>query len=121
MALCGFLSPEGVMHECDAWEHLDLALSLAAGRSNRLFKNRIEAEDYLYEQGFVQFNSRGASFRFKPYEGLHLTKEQRLFVEDNLQNANNEEQKADMEDILQWDADIKENSVLSQMEDKFLE
>lgn len=118
--LCGYLSPKGEYFECDSYGHMDLAKELAETFFDQPYLSGVKAEDLLFENGYVCFTGRGASFRFNPFEGVCLSDKQRTFIEDNLPHANNEDQASELKDLLRWDSDIREESILSRAEDKFL-
>ena len=64
MGLCGFSSPDGRYTECLPYKQLDVATRLCEEQYNYVAMNRINAEDYLYNKGYVVFYSRNASKRF---------------------------------------------------------
>ena len=74
----GFLDPKGILHKCEAWEHLDTALEITEDM-NPAIHNRLEAEQYLQEQGWIVVRNRdvygliGIHYN-KKEECLHLTK-----------------------------------------------
>ena len=118
--LCGFLSPSGEYIECESYEHLDVATQLV----NKFYpdckiKNRIEAENKLFDEGYVELNSRSASFRFFiNHKERTLSDKQVAFLEENLTNTNNDDQLKEIESSLRMNADLKENLVLSTVESR---
>ena len=64
MGLCGFLAPNGKYTECPSWSHLSTAIDICNEVYNKDFYSGIEAEDFLFNQGFVEFNARSASKRY---------------------------------------------------------
>lgn len=125
MELCGFLAPDGTFTECEYWSHTATAESIANGKYNQTFYSGIQAEDFLYEKGYVGFYARSASHRFVVGEGKEkrivlLTDEQKDFIINNLANANNNDQRVEIENILAYDSDYREDSILSRMEDKYI-
>lgn len=125
MELCGFLAPDGTFTECECWSHTATAESIVNGKYNQNFYSGIQAEDFLYEKGYVGFYARSASHRFVVSEGeerriILLTDEQKDFIINNLVNANNDDQRAEIENILAYDSDYREDSILSRMEDKYI-
>ena len=116
MALCGFLAPDGTFTECDSWEHTSTAQEIAE-KCNQSFLNGIQAENFLFDAGYVGFYSRDASHRFIVGKGkerkiLLLTDKQKDFIISNLINANNDEQKKAMQEILEHDDGYREYSIL---------
>ncbi|MBA4699210.1 MAG: hypothetical protein H2212_07210 [Ruminococcus sp.] len=124
MSLCGFLAPDGVYTECEPWSHMETAGNLVRDLYNQDHLGGMQAEDYLYEKGYVFFYSRNAQKRFRgnvsPKIILLLSEQQKDFIINNLSNASNDSQRKDMIEILEWDADYREDSILSVMEVKLL-
>ena len=118
--LCGFLSPSGEYIECESYEHLDVATQLV----NKFYpdckiKNRIEAENKLFNEGYIELNSRGASFRFfVNHKERTLSDKQVAFLEENLTNTNNDDQLNEIKSILRMNTDLKEELILSTVENR---
>ena len=103
--LCGYLLQDATYIECGSYEHLETAKEIAHKYYNETIKSGIKAEDFLYEKGVVGFFSRNAGHRFISEEKgniLLLTKEQLDFIINNLDNANNDEQKNAIKEILDF-------------------
>ena len=120
--LCGFLAPDGTYTECPIFAHTEAALDICEEVYGEEFFNGIQAEDYLYEKGYVVFYARNARYRFflnnqdrsrKEREVNLLTDTQIDFIINHLETANNFEQKGDMLELLEWNSDIKEDSILA--------
>ena len=124
MSLCGFLAPDGKYTACEPWTHMHTAEVIVQEKYKQEHLFGMQAEDYLYEQGYVFFYSRNAGKRFMGNESvkkiLLLTDEQNDFIIANLCSANNDAQRKDMDEILEWDADYREDSILTRMEDKLI-
>ena len=132
ISLSGFLAPDGTFTECESWEHTDTAKIICEEKYNKEFLSGIKAEDFLYDQGYCGFYARGASHRFlvnvnenekakdaKKKRVCLLTDEQHDFIISNLANANNDDQKAEIEEMLEWDSEYREESALKYYEDKY--
>lgn len=113
MTLCGFLAPDGSYTECQPWSHMSTAREICES----LFKvelNGIDAENFLFDQGYVIFYARGVSRRaFVDGNLVLLTSEQVNFIVDNLENANNSDQRKELDALLQDHEAISEGSILS--------
>ena len=121
MSLCGFLAPDGTFTECDSWEHIQTAATIAKEKYNRTFQHSYEAEQYLYEVGYIGFYARAVGHTWISRIGNHiilLTDAQKDFVIDHLARANNNDQKKSMEDLLKWSDEYQEDSILSHYESK---
>lgn len=119
--MVGFLAPDGAFEKCAPWEHTKKAKEIIFRKHGLEFKNGLQAEDYLYEQGYVMFFARGANFKFNTLNGMRtLTKEQRDFLSSHLYEANNDEQRGYMEQILQYDQELREENILLRMEEKYM-
>ena len=124
MVLSGFLAPDGTFTECGYQEHTDTATGIVNRVFGEKINNGIRAEDFLYENSYVGFYARGASHRFSIGKGderrvLLLTDAQKDFLINHLANANNDDQRNDMENLLRFDEDYREDSVLTRIENKF--
>ena len=53
----GFLDTEGILHPCDSWGHMDLALDITDDMGLS-FYNRLDAEDYLKKLGWIVIRAR---------------------------------------------------------------
>lgn len=125
MELCGFLAPDGTFTECECWSHVPTAEGIANGTYNKKFYSGVQAEDFLFDKGYVGFYARNASHRFVIGRGeerkiLLLTDEQKDFIINNLVNANNDEQRTEMQKILEYDDAYREDSILHHYENKIL-
>lgn len=121
MSLCGFLAPDGTFTECDSWEHMQTAENIAKEKYNKTFQNSHEAEQYLYEVGYVGFYARAVGHTWISQVDNHiilLTDAQKNFVINHLDRANNNDQKKSIEDLLKWNDDYQEYSILSHYESK---
>ena len=121
MSLCGFLAPDGTFTECDSWEHMQTAANIAGEKYDRTFPHLYEAEQYLYEIGYVGFYARAVGYTWVSRVNnriLLLTDAQKDFVIDHLNKANNKDQRKSMEDLLKWNDEYQEDSILSQYENK---
>ena len=121
MSLCGFLAPDGTFTECDSWEHMQTAENIAKEKYNRTFRHSYEAEQYLYEVGYVGFYARAVTHTWVSQVNrriILLTDVQKDFVIDHLARANNNDQKKSMEDLLKWSDEYQEDSILSHYESK---
>ena len=121
MSLCGFLALDGTFTECDSWEHMQTAANIAREKYDKTFQHLYEAEQYLYKVGYIGFYARAVG-----YTGISridnriilLTDAQKDFVISHLAKANNKDQKKSMEDLLTWNDDYWEDSILSHYESK---
>lgn len=119
MSLCGFLAPDGIFTECDSWEHMQTAANIAKEKYNRTFQHSYEAEQYLYEVGYVGFYARAVGHTWISQVDnriILLTDVQKDFVISHLTRANNNDQKNSMEDLLRWNDEYQEDSILSHYE-----
>ncbi len=95
--LIGFLSPKGIFTPCRTHEHMRTAAEIMKReypnekKSHGLF----DEKNLLEEKSYVSFPLKGCVFY-----GDIFTDEQRLFLEENINNANNPEQKAVIERLL---------------------
>ena len=53
----GILAPDGKLIPCESYEHLDLADKLV-NKMNHTVKNKVEAEDYLQQLGYLIVRAR---------------------------------------------------------------
>lgn len=123
MRLIGFLAPDGTYTQCPSYAHMETARMVCKESYDKIFHSGIDAENFLLEQGYVGFYARGASKHFFEKDTgklMLLTDEQRDFIINNLINVNNFDQKLDVEQILEYDHDYREDSILSHCEEKFL-
>lgn len=117
--LCGFLAPDGTYTECPIFAHSEAALDICDEVYGEEFLNGILAEDYLYEKGYVIFYARNARYKFflVNQDGTRevnlLTDVQIDFIINHLETANNYEQNNDMLELLEWNNDVKEDSILA--------
>lgn len=121
--LCGFLDQNGKYTECASFDHINEA-ELIIEKEYKNFIVGLDAEEYLYEKGYVIFYSRGAAHRFFSLntkgKEIPLSDPQIDFLIENLNNANNDEQHCDMMDILKLHEDLTEKSILATIEDKYV-
>lgn len=121
MSLCGFLAPDGTFTECDSWEHMQTAANIAKEKYNRTFPHSYEAEQYLYEVGYVGFYARAVGYTGISRVGnriILLTDAQKNFIITHLDKANNKDQKKSMEDLLLWNDEYQKDSILSRYESR---
>ena len=90
--------------------------------SKTQFTNCLACEEYLYTLGWVGFYARESSFRFRVKETVGyrtqvLTKEQIDFILENLENANNDDQKQSMLEVLRHNEAYQEILLLQQYDD----
>lgn len=117
--LCGFLLPDGRYFECESWEHLSTAVEICQNVYQKDFDNSrgksLEAENYLFEIGCVAFYARSSEHRWinSDKQVLILTDMQRDFIIKHLKNANNNEQKESLLELLEWDDGYRESNLLS--------
>ena len=119
MSLCGFLAPDGVFTECDSWEHMQTAADISKEKYNKTFQHLYEAEDYLYEIGYVVFYARAVGYTGISRIGnriILLSEAQKDFIITHLDKANNKDQKKSMEDLLKCNDDYQEDSILNHYE-----
>ena len=121
MGLCGFLAPNGTYTECPSWSHLSTAIDICNNVFKKDFYSGIEAEDFLFNNGYIEFNARGASKRYiVDKKILLLSDEQKDFLVKNLENTNNQEQKDAIMEILDYDDGYREDSILNHYERKIV-
>ncbi len=117
MNLCGFLAPDGTFTECLVWAHTSMTEIICKMTYKKKCVTGIEAEDFLYEQGYVGFYSRSVSHRWLiNHHFCMLTDEQFAFILSNKANALNSDQENSINELLQWNDDYKESSILSHYE-----
>lgn len=119
--LIGFLSPNGIFTECDSFGHMSKAETIAKSKYRKEFKNGYEAEQFLYEKGYVGFYARSVGFKFLVGTDDNkkvrlLSDKQRDFIINNLSNANNMNQQKDMEDLLEFDDGYRNENILQYFE-----
>lgn len=121
MELSGYLSPDGVFTECPYWCHSLEAERICKEKYGKDFGSAIASEDYLYDQGYVGFYNRSANHKFV-VDGkiVLLTSKQLDFIFDNLDNANNEEQRAFIENLIACNSDYSESLVLHHYENQIM-
>ena len=120
-----FVAPDGTYFYCDNFGHLDLAHKIVSETYNILHPTRIRDEYFLFENGYIELDSRSATFRFfigdkNNKQTQLLTSEQKDFLINNLVNANNNSQLEDMNNILKHNDDLQEHQILNYLEDKYL-
>lgn len=125
MKLCGFLSPDGIYTPCEPYEHMDTAIEIVQKSHHcefrKDFRNRLDAEFYLQKIGYVVFYARCVHKRFVVDGKITpLTRVQEDFLVLHMVDANNEEQKWDMDRILRQNDDFKEYSAMNYVSEKFM-
>lgn len=118
MELCGFLAPDGKFTECDSWEHTTTAKEIVQKTYNSDIKSGLDAEKFLFEKGYVSFNARSANHKWISDTGniILLTEQQRDFIINNLENANNQDQERDIKELMEWDDAYREDHILHHYE-----
>ncbi len=92
----GILAPDGTFTPCEPYEHSDAALEIAEKISEKIFISRIDAEEYLLSLGYVEIQGHGAISSIGTFkdsdssERVHLTKEQKKWLEGNFENFSDE-------------------------------
>ncbi len=98
MDYIGFLTPDGTLIECDAWEHLDKATEIAEELEKRAFRTRLSAEEYLLKRGYIAIRSRDVygmvGFLDENKNVIHLTEEQRKWFEAHYDEFISDKQKS---------------------------
>lgn len=103
----GFLDTNGQLHECNAWEHLDEAAELVENMGITV-ANRLEAEERLQQLGWIVIRDRdvygliGYHLDGKD-ECLHLTPEQKTFLNDLYSKVNKSCQES-IDELFSWDS-----------------
>ena len=118
--LSGFLAPDGIYTECEYFGHMSAAKIIVEEKYNKSLGGW-DAEKFLYEQGYVGFYARnvGHTWRSKINKRIiTLTDEQRDFIIAHLEDANNDDQKRSMFEMLEWDDAYREDSILHHYEAK---
>ena len=81
----GYLTPEGILEECDSYEHCDKAREICESLGQK-FLTGVQAENYLLDKGYVVVRTRDVYARLGYVHGdtfQHLTDAQRKWFEDN--------------------------------------
>ncbi len=102
----GLLDPDGTLHECESWEHLDTAYEIVEQMADAPAKarmNRLEAESYLQNLGWVIVRARDV-YGMIGYLGendkvIHLSEEQKKWLTDNYEFFPTDKQ-ASVDDLL---------------------
>ena len=104
--MTGFLSPRGKMTVCKTYDHGYCAEKICKSLKTDRSYVGYEAEDFLLSKGYVKFTSRGAFMAM--YKGerkddipMTLTERQLAFIKENEDNWNNEDQKRDVEELME--------------------
>lgn len=117
--IIGFLTPNGTFIKCNSWEHFDTALRICR-KIGENFYNGYEAEQYLLNKGCVIFRSRDAYMNHYKDAGkgfdkdnvkiIYLTEAQLKWINQKQDKAawNNIEQAECVNEILKWDADLRD-------------
>lgn len=100
----GFLAPDGTWYPCDCWCHLDKAVEICSSLGQT--KSKLDAENYLYHQGYIIFYARHAAFNH--YEGngrvrLLTHKQKEFLFEMEKRTDINDDKIADIKQILKAD------------------
>ncbi len=116
--LSGFLAPDGTYTECPSYAHMSTATELMEEYfpEDAAYRDIENEEKLINEKGYVGLYARGASFNNYDHP---LTDEQKRFLEDA--EPNNDDQKKQIERILEYDKDMHEGSILSRYENKALQ
>lgn len=105
--LTGFLDTEGKLHECERWEHLDLAYEIV-DNLGVFVRNRLEAEDYLQKLGWIVvrmndvygligcFKDESKDIRY------HLTEEQKNWLNENYKDMTKSCRES-IDELFHWD------------------
>lgn len=120
--LVGLLAPDGIWTECESWTHLDTAQEICDKFYNKEFIFGYQAENFLYDKGYVIFSARGVSHKSIMNDGtiVLLSQEQKDFIINNLSKANNNDQRESIIEMLKLDDDLREDSFISVIENKYL-
>lgn len=92
----GYLSPEGILEECESYGHTDKAKEICESLGQCHFTG-IRAEEYLLDRGYVVVRTRDVYAKLGYVHGdsfQHLTDKQRKWLEDNYNSFMREKQKA---------------------------
>jgi len=119
MSLVGFLAPDGTWSECECFGHMSFAKIIAKARYDKVFDSGYDAERFLYENGYVGLYARNAGHTWLSEVDkriITLTDEQRDFIITHLEDANNDDQKKSMLEMLEWDDAYREESILHHYE-----
>lgn len=125
MINCGFIAPDGTYYTCGYMEHLWLAERICKENGwieeikkyiARSYPTGLDYEEFLFSKGYLEIASRyvshscmrGASIGDTDFPHIHLSEKQKEFLQNNLENANNEEQVKWMMDLLEFDEDVDE-------------
>lgn len=91
----GYLTPQGILLECESYEHLEKAKEAVEGITNTSWiKSGLEAENYLLDLGYIVVRARDAYANLgyghskDPDKFLHLTAEQKKWLENNYEDFN---------------------------------
>lgn len=83
--MIGYLDTDGKLHRCESFEHLDLAWDIVVDQMNHPAINRLNAEDYLMELGWIAIRAHDVFSRIgcikdtSSEEKYHLTQPQKDF------------------------------------------
>ncbi len=103
----GFLGTNGVLHECEPYEHLDYAIELVWNMGVTVH-NRLEAEEYLQKLGWVVVRTcdvYGLIGFFKDGSKdvrYHLTKEQKDWLNAAYEDMTEDCRKS-VDKLFDWD------------------
>ena len=105
----GILAPDGMFTPCDSYGHLDTALEIVEKiLDGASFISTLKAEEYLLKLGYIVIQAHGAYSNIGYYkddnseERLHLTKEQKCWLEEHYEGCSDETRKG-IDDIFEWD------------------
>lgn len=119
MELCGFLAPDGTFTECPSFAHMSTAQDITEKVYNREFYFGLQAEDFLYEQGYVGFYARSANHNWIVNDKICLLTDAQIdFIINNMSKAFNDEQAEAIKELLEWNDCYKEDSILHHYENK---
>ena len=92
----GILAPDGTFIPCEPYEHLDVALEIAEKISEKIFTSRLDTERYLLSLGYIELQGHGVHSSIGTFKGsgsserIHLTREQKEWLEKNFGDFSDE-------------------------------
>lgn len=98
----GYLSHTGKFFDCMAYGHLELARKLCLRLYQKEFDNRVQAESFLLQEGWVMFQEYTVEYKFKQNdEWRFLTPQQKYFLMDEVDTCTDELKLSGIEAILE--------------------
>ena len=104
----GILTPSGKLHECNSWEHTELAKELVSDMADvpaGIKYNGIEAEAYLQRKGYVVVRARDVygmtGYLDDDDNVIHLTEAQRKWLLDEYGNFPDDKQRC-VDDLIDF-------------------